>query len=131
MIRSEFPRFAKLIGAVAPAGPGVHLICDSCATAQDPRRDELAASSPRFYLHFAPTQCVMDQPGRMAVRRAHQPETAPFRPPHRRRVRSRHPQVDQRMDKNPAIRKAKIADESSVASPSLITRDKIDHAQCR
>jgi hypothetical protein len=97
----EFLRFLKLIDDAVPKDLDLHLVLDNYATHKTPKVKEWLIRHPRFHLHFTPHQQLLAQPRRAVVRRTHQPQAAPLRPPQRRRTRSRRPPVDQRMERPP------------------------------
>ena len=97
----EFLRFLKLIDAAVPKDLDLHLVLDNYATHKTPAIKQWLLKHPRFHLHFTPTSSVVAEPRRALVRRADQPQAAPLSPPQRHRARSRHPQVDQRVEQGP------------------------------
>ena len=97
----EFLRFLKLIDAAVPKDLDLHLVLDNYATHKTPAIHQWLLKHPRFHLHFTPDQLLLAEPRRALVRRAHQPQAAQVSPPQRHRTRSRHPQVDQRVEQGP------------------------------
>jgi len=85
----EFIRFLKLIDDAVPNDLDLHLIVDNYATHKTPEVQKWLLRHPRFHLHFTPDQRLLDEPGRAVVRRAHQPQAPPLRPPRGHRARSR------------------------------------------
>jgi hypothetical protein len=99
----EFLRFLKLIDDAVPAGLDLHLVLDNYATHKTPRSTSGCCATPLPpALH--PHQLVVAESGGALVRRADQPQAAPLSPPQRHRTRSRHPQVDQRVEQEPQAR---------------------------
>ena len=97
----EFLKFLKLIDKAVPKDLDLHLVLDNYATHKTPAIKEWLLKHPRFYLHFTPTSSSLAEPRRALVRRAHQSQAPQVSPPQRHRARSRHPQVDQRVEQGP------------------------------
>src|SRR5580693_1926399 len=51
----EFRKFLTAIDKAVPAGLGVHLVCDNCATHNTAEIKTWLARHPRFHVHFTPT----------------------------------------------------------------------------
>jgi transposase len=97
----EFLRFLKLIDAAVPKGLDLHLVLDNYVTRKTPAIHQWLLKHPRFHLHFTPTSSSWMNLVRALVRRAHPPQAPQISPPQRHRTRSRHPQMDQRVEQGP------------------------------
>jgi len=95
----EFLRFLKIIDAAVPKDLDLHLVLDNLRHPQDPAGEGLADQTSSLPPALHPHQRLLAQPRRTVVRRAHQPQTPPLSAPQRHRTRSRHPTVDQPLER--------------------------------
>ena len=98
----EYLKFLKKIDKNVPAGLDVHIVCDNYATHKTPEVQGMARSQAPLPRPLHPGRFLLDQPGRTLVRPAHRPDDPPRRPQERAGPRSRHPEVDGHLEREPA-----------------------------
>ena len=98
---AEFKKFLTKLDNQIPADLDVHLICDNYATHKIADDRQMAATHPRFHMHFTPTYSSWLNQVERWFAPAHR-QAAPPRHPHQRSgAGERHPRLDQNLERNP------------------------------
>ena len=96
----EFRKFLTKIDTQVPDHLEVHLVCDNYGTHKSPTVTAwLEKQTPPVPHALHPDLLVVDQPGRTVLRLRHHRPAPAQRPPQRPDPRSRHPQLDQGVER--------------------------------
>jgi transposase len=98
----EFKKFLAKLDAEVPEHFDVHLVCENYSTHKRPAIRAWLDRHPRFHVHHTPTYASSINPARALVCLPDPGPAAALRPPLSPSARTRHPRLDQGMEREPA-----------------------------
>jgi hypothetical protein len=97
----EYRKFLTIIDKEVPAELDVHVICDNYATHKTDNHPEVAGRPPALPRALHPHRLLLAEHGGALVRRTHHQAAAARGPQERPSPRSRHPGLDQNLERGP------------------------------